>query len=309
MDTAYIWLYTTIHGGHTLIYPWVLDLTPFHRTISGVRDCFSYRSCRTLAILRKQSETTQWFLYREILKVICECLGKGSNLFFVFQGKVRSEIYWIEIKNIFKLSLMRNRWFSYYYSKVVNLITVTRHVQACFAKNDFHCSPYSFWYMCVCVQNYSACLFEMLLVQGLTINRGNRNRQVQQLLQAGTLTQDNVVLVNKAIWVSFQVCCAVLKSDSISFFILKFCNTLRELDCIPFFTAIKNRKNGKGKYTYINHVHIKHFRCVRHSNNSSLWQITIKDMSSSIALIKDCSILNHSASILFWNKMLLLFSG
>lgn len=69
----------------------------------------------------------------------------------------------------------------------------------------------------MCVQNYLACLFGMLLVQGLTINRGNRNRQVQQLLQAGTLTQDNVVLVNKAIWVSFQVGCAVLQSDSISF--------------------------------------------------------------------------------------------
>lgn len=27
-------------------------------------------------------------------------------------------------------------------------------------------------------------------------------------------------------------------------------------------------------------------------------------MSSSIAVIKDCSILNHSASILFWEKMI-----
>ena len=69
-----------------------------------------------------------------------------------------------------------------------------------------------------CVQIRDIVFFHGVLA---TINRGNRNRQVQQLLHAGTLAQDNAVLINTAIWDSFQVCCVVFHSDSISFFHIK----------------------------------------------------------------------------------------
>lgn len=95
-------------------------------------------------------------------------------------------------------------------------------------------------YVCMCMDNCLAHLFEMSLVQGLTsINTGNR--QVQQLFQAGTVAQDCVVLIIKAMWDSFQIYCAVFQSVSISF-ILKFCSILRELDCIPFLYLLNDRK-------------------------------------------------------------------
>lgn len=58
---------------------------------------------------------------------------------------MRSEIYWIEIKNIVKLSLMiEKEMMVLLLHKAMNLITANRHVQAYFARSGFHCSTYSF---------------------------------------------------------------------------------------------------------------------------------------------------------------------
>lgn len=125
-------------------------------------------------------------------------------------------------------------------------------------------------YVCMCMDNCLARLFEMPLVQGLTsINMGNRDGQVQQLFQAGTVAQDYVVLIIMEIWDSFQVYCAVFQSVSI-FFLLKFCSILKELDCIPFLQVLNNIEWKWDiyvciyTYTYIKYIHIEHLRCVRH---------------------------------------------
>lgn len=72
-------------------------------------------------------------------------------------------------------------------------------------------------------------MFEMFLFQGPTaINWGNKNRQVKQLLQAGTQTQENVAFINMAAWISFQVHGFIFQSYSISFFTLEFYKIRRE---------------------------------------------------------------------------------
>lgn len=115
--------------------------------------------------------------------------------------------------------------------------------------------------VCVCVDNCVACLFEMPLVQGLTsTNMGNRDRQVQQLFQAGTVAQDYVVLIIMENWDPFQVYCAVFQSVSI-FFILKILQHSKRTRLYSIFTA--------NIYIYIKCTYRASQMC-QTSNNSSL---------------------------------------
>lgn len=94
-------------------------------------------------------------------------------------------------------------------------------------------------YVCMCMDNCLAHLFEMPLVQGLTsINMGNRYGQVQQLFQAGTVAQDYVVLIIMEIWDSFQVYCAVFQSVSI-FFHIEILQHSKRTRLYSIFTGIK----------------------------------------------------------------------